>query len=268
MKKQLLFIVLPIAALIAAGLALFLSSRPSLYDYAHTLPESCFVDGAGTVWVCKSAHERKECLVYWENARAVPFWVRKGDFPKDEDMTTWDFARAMGETVMLCADGSLWRVTWDTGRTRFLRRSYEPVELTPAEGGEDYSLSLKALSGELPTRFSLQYDVKLPEGQTSENLRAALSVELCGSWYFVCEGVFYLIFPGDDSQPGEADTLLFTFLDSTTTLGRTMGAVPRFVPAGNYRVELYEGDGLLRTWPLTITRDGYRYTLDDKEEAE
>ncbi len=247
---------------VAAVLIFSRAGRVSLYDYARSLPdESYFVSGGGLVYQAEESAEG-EVLVHPTEQRAGPEVQLPINTP-DEQLSLWEAAlRIGGGNVLLRQDGSLWLaecyyiteepVVWHYLLAPFF--SERPEELPPIEN----ELTLD----ELQLRRNVLSATVSPEPDSHDGLSWVLSARCDEKWRQVSCGrsqaatvenggeagcMLWICFAGYDGLFGvgewrERRQLQNVFPADTGVL---RGGVDSYaVPAGLYRLEIYEGKTL------------------------
>lgn len=248
-----------VLVLTALVLVLALTPRQSLFSYALSLgDEPLYVCGDGSVWLAEEDPFVNGVKLIPTGVWA-PWYAERGIFAEDRELSPWSFALRLGKNkVFIRSDGSLYMSYFDMdGESRVLpfmeENTAEPVD---REGLElrDLKLSYIPDLGELRTslHFTLLSAAKLREGLT-----ARLSVSLNGHWLSVtpAEGG---VGPAPPSEAAEGVLASFS-LPFWSPPGRH--SQPGLIPAAVYRVELWEGDTLLRTKTFLLQRSGSRYAL-------
>ena len=270
MKKRKWLAALLVVVLLVAGEAVFLACRISLYEYALSQQdENSFVSMDGRVWRAAKLYSEREFSVH-PTGELAALWVKTEVKTPDEALLPWEYARLLSGDVMLRQDGSLWRVHYyvkssvlekASERERCLLRPFMQAapEEAPADGG-DFALwaGPNALNGSLPRSFSLRLVLKPPVGLQAEDLRACLSVRLCGTWYQVCEGTVERAEHYGEDAPAGSLALRFALIPGAAHYTPCSSV---YVPGGEYRVEVYNGDALFCARPFTLLREGTAYTL-------
>ena len=255
MKRKWLAALL-VVVLLAAGTAVFLACRISLYEYALSLPDDTyFVNGDGDVWVLHSRNPNLKLLPLLQAEEQAGLNVRHsvGDEAGDA-LPLVKYALRCGGLIR--QDGSLWYPRTPVGKEMsasvFLTEAPEQERIVK-EGVTLRLLGVDQHTSRQHDSVCVSFERTVPDALRSGYYTVYSSVCLDGKWYRLNE----------TTHPADRRAFQIDLLPQTLS----PAYFPKNhwqIPEGLYRVELYGKDVPLYLLNFRVSWEGTTITLTEE----
>ena len=256
MKKRKWLALLCVVVLLAVGVAVFLSCRISLYEYALSLPDDTyFVNREGNVWVLNTRNPDLKLLPLRQSAERAGLNVSRGVGEEAGDaLPLVRYALRCGGLIR--QDGSFWYPRTPVGETMsvsvFLTEAPEQ-ERVMKEGVSLLLMGVDHYSSRQHDSVNVSLARTVPEALKSSYYRVYSSVCLEGKWYRLNEKILL-----DDKWAFDVDLLPQTVSPAYYPKNNWM------IPEGLYRIELYGQNEPLYFLPFRVSWEGTTITLTEE----